>query len=106
MGERRKNVRNSLLCQALAMSQATSIHGLRIGPVTLHHSRMRIASLLASATEIVYELGLGDQLVAISHECDFPPEALSRPRLSRPRFDPSGLSSAEIDAAVRDSMAQ
>src|SRR6185436_15229461 len=65
---------------------------------------MRIASLLASATEIVYELGLQDQLVAISHECDFPSDALSRPRLSHPRFDPSGLSSAAIDAAVRESM--
>jgi iron complex transport system substrate-binding protein len=66
---------------------------------------MRIASLLASATEIVYELGLADQLVAISHECDFPPDALKKPRLSRPRFDPAGLTSAGIDAAVRDAMA-
>src|SRR5437870_5070084 len=66
---------------------------------------MRIASLLASATEIVYELGLENQLVAISHECDYPPDALSRPRLSRPRFDPAGLSSGAIDAAVRESMA-
>ena len=67
---------------------------------------MRIASLLASATEIVYALGLGDSLVAISHDGDSPPEALSRPRVSRPRFDPAGLSSGEIDAAVRDAMAR
>ncbi len=67
---------------------------------------MRIASLLASATEIVYALGLGDALVAISHECDYPPEALGKPRVSRPRFDPAGLSSGEIDAAVRDAMAR
>ncbi len=66
---------------------------------------MRIASLLASATEIVYALGLGDQLVAISHECDYPPEALGKPRISRPRFDPSGLSSGAIDGAVRRAMA-
>ena len=66
---------------------------------------MRIASLLASATEMVYALELGDRLVAISHECDYPPEALSRPRVSRPRFDPAGLSSGAIDAAVRASMA-
>ena len=65
---------------------------------------MRIASLLSSATEIVYELGLQDRLVAISHECDWPPEALSLPRLSRVRFDPAGLSSAEIDAEVRRCM--
>ncbi|HEX6748164.1 MAG TPA: ABC transporter substrate-binding protein [Longimicrobium sp.] len=65
---------------------------------------MRIASLLSSATEIVYELGLQDGLVAISHECDWPPEALGLPRLSRVRFDPSGLTSGEIDAEVRRCM--
>lgn len=65
---------------------------------------MRIASLLSSATEIVYELGLQDHLVAISHECDWPPEALSLPRLSRVRFDPAGLTSGEIDAEVRRCM--
>ena len=67
---------------------------------------MRIASLLASATEIVYALGLGDRLVAISHECDHPPEALTKPRVSRPRFDPRGLSSGELDRAVRQAMSQ
>ena len=65
---------------------------------------MRIVSLLASATEIACELGLGGQLVGISHECDFPPAVLNRPRVSRARFDPSALSSGEIDAAVRDAM--
>ncbi len=65
---------------------------------------MRIASLLSSATEIVYELGLDDRLVAISHECDWPPEALHLPRLSRVRFDPAGLTSGEIDAEVRRCM--
>jgi iron complex transport system substrate-binding protein len=64
----------------------------------------RIASFLASATEIVVALGLEDRLVAISHECDFPPAVLDRPRLSRPRFDPAGLSSGEVDAAVRAAM--
>jgi iron complex transport system substrate-binding protein len=67
---------------------------------------LRIASLLSSATEIVYELGLQDHLVAISHECDWPPEALSLPRLSRVRFDPAGLTSAEIDAEVRRCMVE
>ena len=66
---------------------------------------MRIASLLASATEIVVALGLDDHLVAISHECDFPPAVLDRPRVSRPRFDPSGLTAGAIDAAVREAMA-
>lgn len=65
---------------------------------------MRIASLLSSATEIVYELGLQEHLVAISHECDYPPEALRLPRASRVRFEPAGLTSGEIDAEVRRCM--
>ena len=65
---------------------------------------MHIASLLSSATEIVYALGLQEHLVAISHECDWPPQALHLPRLSRSRFDPAGLTSGEIDAAVRRCM--
>lgn len=65
---------------------------------------MRIVSLLASATEIVCELGLEERLVGISHECDFPPRVLDRPRVSRPRFDPEGLDSGAIDRAVREAM--
>ncbi len=65
---------------------------------------MRIVSMLSSATEIVYALGLDDHLVAISHECDYPPEVLDRPRLSRPRFDPTALTSGAVDAAVRQAM--
>lgn len=67
---------------------------------------MRIVSLLASGTEIVDALGLGECLVGISHECDHPPQLLDRPRVSRPRFDPEGLTSGEIDAAVRRAMAE
>jgi iron complex transport system substrate-binding protein len=67
---------------------------------------MRIVSLLASATEIVCELGLEDRLVGISHECDHPPEVLDRPRVSRPRFDPEGMTSGEVDRAVRRAMEQ
>src|SRR5687767_14495955 len=66
--------------------------------------RPRVASMLASATEIVHALGLKDQLVAISHECDYPPAVLHLPRLSKPRFDPAGLSSGEVDLAVRRAM--
>jgi len=65
---------------------------------------LRIVSLLASGTEIVSALGLGDRLVGISHECDHPASLIDRPRVSRPRFDPEGLSSGEIDRAVRDAM--
>lgn len=65
---------------------------------------VRIVSLLSSATEIVHLLGLQDSLVGISHECDYPAELLDRPRISRIRFDPAGLDSAQIDTAVRESM--
>ena len=67
---------------------------------------MRIASFLASGTEICVALGLQESVIAISHECDWPPDALDRPRLSRPRFDPAGLSSGEIDSALREAMQQ
>ena len=55
---------------------------------------MRIRSLLPSATEIVYALGLGNQLYGVSHRCDYPPEAAPKPALIRSVFDPSTLSSA------------
>jgi iron complex transport system substrate-binding protein len=60
---------------------------------------MRIVSLLPSATEILFLLGLGDRVVGVSHECDYPPEAAARPALVRPAVDP-GLPSAELDAQV------
>ena len=63
---------------------------------------MRICSLLPSATEIVYALGLGDQLYGVSHECDYPPEAAAKPTLIRSVFDQSTLSSLEIDHAVME----
>src|SRR5258708_6467669 len=66
---------------------------------------MKIVSLLPAATEIVSELGLLDQLVGRSHECDFPAEATVLPILTRARID-SSLSSAEIDERVRQVMQQ
>jgi iron complex transport system substrate-binding protein len=60
----------------------------------------RIATLLPSATEITCALGLGERIVGVSHECDFPPEVAGRPVLTEPKLDPRGTSS-EIDAAVR-----
>jgi len=58
-------------------------------------------SLLPSATEIVCALGLEDRLVGISHSCDYPERIANRPRLTRPRASLEGLSSGEIDTAVR-----
>ena len=64
----------------------------------------RIASLLPSATEIVCALGLEDRLVGVSHSCDHPSPIRAKPRLTRPRFPLDGLSSGEIDAAVRQAL--
>ena len=62
---------------------------------------MRIVSLVPHATELLFALGLGDQVVAVTHECDYPQAALALPQITRDRL-PSGLSAAEIDAAVRE----
>ena len=59
----------------------------------------RIASLLASATEILYGLGLGEKVVAVSHECDFPPEVAGKPRVTYTHIA-ANASSAEIDRQV------
>jgi iron complex transport system substrate-binding protein len=61
----------------------------------------RIASLLASGTELVCALGLGERLVARSHECDFPAWVKRLPAVSHPTFDVAGTS-ADIDARVRE----
>lgn len=61
---------------------------------------MRLVSLLASATEMIAALGCLDQLVARSHECDYPPDVLSLPIVSRVEID-TGASSAHIDAQIK-----
>lgn len=66
---------------------------------------MRIVSLLPSATEILFALGLGDSVVGVTHECDFPPEAAKKPPLIRPRVDPSAAP-AELDRQVRELMSR
>ena len=66
---------------------------------------MRICSLLPSATEIVADLGLIDSLVGVSEECAWPPEVKSKPSVTAARVDPAALSSAEIDRAVKASVA-
>jgi len=65
----------------------------------------RIASLLASATEIVCALGARDQLVARSHECDFPTDVDRVPAVTAPKLDTS-LPSAAIDGAVKELLEQ
>jgi iron complex transport system substrate-binding protein len=62
---------------------------------------MRIVSLVPHATELLFALGLGDQVVAVTHECDYPAEARELPQVTHDRL-PAGLGAAEIDAAVRE----
>jgi iron complex transport system substrate-binding protein len=69
-----------------------------------HHilaTSMRIASLVPSATEALFALGLGDSVVAVTHECDHPAAATALPRLTSSVI-PEGLPPAEIDARVRE----
>jgi iron complex transport system substrate-binding protein len=61
---------------------------------------MRIVSLVPSATEMLFALGLGPDLIAVTHECDYPEAARELPKVTRDVL-PAGLSSAEIDAAVK-----
>jgi iron complex transport system substrate-binding protein len=62
--------------------------------------KVRIVSLIASATEIICALGFEEYLVGCSHECDYPPSVARLPVCTRPRFDVSG-SSREIDERVK-----
>jgi iron complex transport system substrate-binding protein len=61
---------------------------------------MRIASLVPSATEMLFALGLGGDVVGVTHECDYPPAAAELPHLTATVLPP-GLDAGEIDAAVK-----
>lgn len=65
---------------------------------------MRIVSLVPNATEILFAVGAGDLVVGVSHECDFPPEARTRPILTGSALAP-GLSASAVDAAVSAQLA-
>src|SRR4051794_39285918 len=62
---------------------------------------MRIVSLVPSATETLFALGLGEQVAAVTHECDYPAGALNLPKVTRDVIGP-GLAPDEIDRAVRE----
>jgi iron complex transport system substrate-binding protein len=64
----------------------------------------RIVSLLPAATEIASALGLMDNVVGVSHECDFPNEANTRPRVTHCPLHNAGLASKEVDEWVRDAL--
>jgi iron complex transport system substrate-binding protein len=57
---------------------------------------MRVTSLFPSGTEIAFAIGAGDDVVGVSHACDYPPEVRERSAVTKARFDPSEMSSAEI----------
>jgi iron complex transport system substrate-binding protein len=60
----------------------------------------RIVSFLPSATEIAFALGLGDRIVGVSHECDYPAEARTRPTIVNCAVPLDGLTPAEVDVVV------
>ena len=66
---------------------------------------MRIASLVPSATEMLFALGLGDEVVGVTHECDWPAAAQRLPHLTATVI-PAGLSASEIDRTVKATVAE
>lgn len=65
---------------------------------------MRICSFLPAATEILFALGLGDDIVGVTHECDYPPGAKTKPVIVRGGVDVNGANSSEIDRQVREAV--
>jgi iron complex transport system substrate-binding protein len=61
---------------------------------------MRIVSFLPSATETLYELGAGSQIVGVTHECKFPTQARKKPQIIRSSFDPGHMTAQDIDNKV------
>ena len=92
----------SMLGREFSQAMAGSLIDQR-GPI--YTCYMRICSLLPSSTEIVYALGLDSQLVGVSHACDYPEMATSKPVVSRSVRGITHLASEEIDAIVRQAKA-
>jgi iron complex transport system substrate-binding protein len=65
---------------------------------------MRIVSLLPSATEILFAIGAGDDVVAVTHECDFPKAARKLPAITSSVFDHDGKSCADIDRHIKHAL--
>lgn len=63
---------------------------------------MRVCSLLPGATEIAFALGLGDDVVGVTHECDYPPEARDKPIVVRSLIDADSMTSLEIEHCVKE----
>ncbi len=67
---------------------------------------MRICSFLPSATEMVYDLGLQDQLYGVTHECDYPPDARNKPHVVHSVFEGQEPTSGEISKVISERLAQ
>ena len=67
---------------------------------------MRICSFLPSATEMVYDLGLQDQLYGVTHECDYPLEARNKPHVVHSVFEGQEPTSGEISKVIAERLAQ
>jgi iron complex transport system substrate-binding protein len=65
---------------------------------------MRIVSLLPSATEILFAIGAGDEVVAVTHECDFPPATRQLPRITASIYDQDGKTCADIDCHIKQAV--
>jgi iron complex transport system substrate-binding protein len=88
-----------------SVNYARRSHGVlrqpaRTGKLPFMAGTQRIVSLISSATEILYLLGLGDRVAGVSHECDYPSDVAGKPRLTRSLVD-SSASSRTIDEQVR-----
>src|SRR4051794_38354094 len=99
-GQRRREVgQDEVAHERIALDAPVVMEfGLILGHV-------RIVSLVPSATEMLFALGLGGEVIAVTHECDFPPEAEELPSVTKDVLPP-GLPPAEIDAAVEERTAQ
>ena len=64
--------------------------------------KKRIISFLPSATELIYELGAQEKLFGVTHECNYPSEATSKPKVIESVFEPEKMSSKEIDEKICD----
>src|SRR3712207_1496343 len=96
------------LTKAMACAKSSNFRSRTSASPSRRHScsplpsaAMRIVSLVPHATELLFALGLGDDVVGVTHECDHPAGALECRHVTRDRLPPS-LSAAEIDAAVRE----
>src|SRR4051794_35771957 len=95
-GQRRREVgQDEVAHERIALDAPVVMEfGLILGHV-------RIVSLVPSATEMLFALGLGGEVIAVTHECDFPPETAELPQITYSVI-PEGLPPAEIDARVRE----